>query len=423
MEKYFLIGLTILLVLGFSTVSSFATEITQENIDEGVKFCKEYPVSLFLGNEEITFDETQTPPVIITPEGEENGRTLIPARAIFEKAGGNVVWDEEQSKVEILYNNTRIELFIGNETAYVNGEACQLEVPAFIIDHDGDYFGSTMIPVRFAAESLDFNIDWNPETRTIVVTVPEVEEEPNRGDVSGREDPDDGSAEGIFPVYERGELPKATEGAAEKLIVLDFGHGGRDPGAMINEGKEDEICEKDINYAAGMALYGYLKDAGMNVYLLKDDDSYMNKYERARIANELNADFFVSVHNNSSVSSTPKGTEVLYYAKINEAGLGETAAYGISSSFVAKYVQAEMVSALGTIDRGVTNKPSLAVLNKTNMPAIVIEGAFLSNPEDLKKMLHEEYADRYAYAAAKGIINAFNEKFEKLSDEHSDEEI
>ena len=70
-----------------------------------------------------------------------------------------------------------------------------------------------------------------------------------------------------------------------------------------------------------------------------------------------------------------------------------------------------MLKALGTFDRGVKNSPKLAVLNKTNMPAIVIEGAFLSNAEDFEKIRTDEYAKRYAYATAKGIVEAMNKAY------------
>ena len=70
-----------------------------------------------------------------------------------------------------------------------------------------------------------------------------------------------------------------------------------------------------------------------------------------------------------------------------------------------------MIKALGTKDRGTKSSPELAVLNKTEMPAVLIEGAFLSNEEDFRMMKTEEFIDRYAFACAKGIILALSAAF------------
>lgn len=417
-----------------ASATVFAAEITQENIKDGLNFCKEYPVRLMYEGDEIFFSEKETPPVIITPTGEENGRTLIPARALFEKMGATVTWEQETEEVTISLDDTLIKLTIGKDVAYVNGETYVLEVPALIIDHDGDYFGSTMIPVRFTAESLNFNVTWVDEERIVVIARPidssndnsnsdnqnsdedNFSQEPNRGSDSkdihnevkqGPEDP----LNGLFPQYEKAALPMPTAEAVKKLIVIDAGHGGKDCGAIGHEGTARELYEKDLNLAIALKLRDYLKGAGMNIFMTRETDVYYTKYERPAMANEINADFFVSIHNNSSESSKIKGTEVLYYAKICNGGQGETATYGISSSFVASKIESEMVKALGTEKRGTFNRPSLAVLNKTDMPAIIVEGAYLSNEEDFGKMETDEYIDRYAYATAKAIIEAFNEKY------------
>jgi N-acetylmuramoyl-L-alanine amidase len=70
-----------------------------------------------------------------------------------------------------------------------------------------------------------------------------------------------------------------------------------------------------------------------------------------------------------------------------------------------------MLRALGTADRGTKNSPRLIVLNRTVMPAIVIEGAFMSNAEDLALIREDDFAKRYAYAVAKALIEIMNETF------------
>lgn len=427
MKKHLISGIIAAAVILFagSTAVFAAPVITENNINEGLAFCSEYPVTLTLENEQITFKESDVPPVIITPEGESAGRTLVPARALFEKAGAVVTWDEASQSVGVTYNSYTIRLTIGSQIAVVNGEDKELDVPAMIIDHDGDYYGSTMIPVRFVAENLNFGVAWDDVTRTVAVTRPP-DENGNRGDgerpgdttgtaISGNEGTT-GSAyvivEGIkFPEYDMSSLPEPTENAKSKLIAIDMGHGGKDPGAIAHKGQADQLYEKDINYAVGTAAGDLLKAAGINVYMIRESDIYVELKSRPYAANEINADFLVSFHNNSSENSNTKGSLVCYYTKTGENGQTENELYGIDSKTIAKAVQAEMVKALGTVDRGISSRPDLAVLNKSVMPAIIIEGAYLSNEDDLAMMRTDEYVKRYAFASAKAIIEAFNEAY------------
>ncbi len=128
----------------------------------------------------------------------------------------------------------------------------------------------------------------------------------------------------------------------------------------------------------------------------------MTLYSRPEAANAMNADLLVSIHNNSAETSTPNGAEVLYYDKVG------TEAYGITSKELAACIQKELILETGLKDRGIIDCPHLAVLNKSLMPAVIIEGGFLSNPNDLQVMLTEEFKEGYAVAAARGIINALN---------------
>lgn len=107
-----------------------------------------------LDGREISFD---VPPVI------EDGRTLVPLRAIFSALGADVKWDGYTQTVTAIKDNTNIKLIIGGK-AYINFQPVDLDVPAKIID------GRTMVPLRFVTESLDCNVDWNKDTQTILLT-------------------------------------------------------------------------------------------------------------------------------------------------------------------------------------------------------------------------------------------------------------
>ncbi len=197
-------------------------------------------------------------------------------------------------------------------------------------------------------------------------------------------------------------LPLLDWRAAGKLIVIDPGHGGNDVGAIGVMPDGTKIYEKDLNLPIALRLYELLQSAGANVTMLRMDDSTISLYERPEMANLMGADLYVAVHNNSSEKPTPNGTEVLYYNKEWEAG------YGYTSKDVAKEVYQQLIYHIGLAGRDYQSNPKLAVLNKTMMPAIIIEGAFISNASDLAVMVTDEYKENYAVGAATGIINVLN---------------
>ncbi|MCR5482519.1 MAG: N-acetylmuramoyl-L-alanine amidase [Clostridia bacterium] len=436
----------LMLILAVNSVTvSAAVGLTDSDIKEGLDFCRDYPVSLTLDGQKVQIDPSGVPAVIIKE------RTLIPARALFEKMGGVVTWDEQKQAVGITLNKTQVSLTINSQTAYVNGQAKTLDVPALIIDHDGDYYGSTMIPVRFVAESIGCTISWDDATRTVGVKAPAVEpsdeakddkdaddntaDNENSGDetvphVITRPEPDPSidltddndntgtsvgsgtlSGNGVFTAMELSPLPMLTENAKKQMIVIDAGHGGKDCGSIGNKGTSNECFEKTPNLDAALKLNAWLKASGATTYMTRSGDVYYTLLERAQKANTRAATLFVSCHNNSNTSSSPNGTEVHYYSKVNEYGDTEKDIYGIESKAVAKLAEKYLVDALQTNERGIKESPKLAVLNKTQMPAIIVEGAFMSNPSDLSKIQSSEYAERYAYAVAKAIIESFNKAF------------
>ena len=197
-------------------------------------------------------------------------------------------------------------------------------------------------------------------------------------------------------------LPELNVLASDKLVVIDAGHGGKDPGSSgVYNGTT--INEKDLNLSVAKRLYELLNEANVKVKLLRDTDVYMGLQTRPQTANTLGADLFVSIHNNFCESSTVNGIEVHYDNKV-----GECDTYGITSKELAAYLQQEMLSDIGFSDRGVKSSPELAVLNGTVMPAVIIEGGFLSNPDNLAYMVTADFIEEYAQAAAKGIIEALN---------------
>ena len=410
MKKLFLIILSTFLMVNLSFVVSFgetvqnneliesvqvsqvgqAANITKSDVSRGLLYCREYPVTVKIEGVAVLTKEKDVPPLIIA------ARTLIPARAFFEALGATVEWDAENRIVTVENDGSTVELVIDSPVAKVEGKAKILEVPAMIIDHDEDGNGSTMVPLRFVSEGLGAEVSWIEATRTanIVPASTETEEE---------------EASTFETNY--GPLNILNSNAKEKMIVIDIGHGGRDTGSIGNQEMPDELYEKDVNLEIGLKVKELLDQAGARYKFTRESDVSMPLYDRPALANDIGADILVSIHNNSFDTEKPEGTEVYYYSKVDEQGLDEGALYGIYSKDIAVLVQKEMVDILGTVDRGAKESEHLAILRRSSMPAIIIEGAFMSNPGNLEKIRTAEFKEKYAYALVKGLITTMNSAF------------
>jgi len=410
MKKLFSMILSIFLIINLSLAVSFgetaepvnsdvniqvnqttqAGIITAEDISRGLLFCRDYPVTAQINGVTIPTEDKDVPPLIVA------SRTLIPVRAFFESMGAKVNWDSENRVVSVEDEGTKVDLVIDSPVAIVNGNEKSLEVPAMIIDNDGDGNGSTMVPLRFVSEVLGAEVSWVEATRTANII---------------QADKTTGDGTTSTPDTKNENLSLMNQNAKQKLIVIDIGHGGNDSGSIAHQDMPDELYEKDVNLEIGLKVKDLLNQAGAKYIFTRESDVSMPLYDRPALANDSGADIFISIHNNSSEKSSPDGTEIYYYSKVNEQGQDEVALYGIYSKDIAQSIQKKMVETLGTSDRGIKESQYLAVLNKTSMPAIIIEGAFMSNPGDLEKIRTTEYKEKYAYALVNGLIEAMNNAY------------
>lgn len=178
-----------------------------------------------------------------------------------------------------------------------------------------------------------------------------------------------------------------------QIVVVDIGHGGSDNGAVGNG-----LTEKAINYNQGMALYELLEnDPNIKVYMTRETDTYPTLKFRAALANDIGADLFVSIHNNSAASHVT-GAETLYYPHAEDT----------RGKKIAQLVQDSLVEC-GLVNRGIKERPDLYVLNSTTMPAILIETGFISNAEEAKLINSPEFIKKWS----KGVYNALVTGFEK----------
>lgn len=169
-------------------------------------------------------------------------------------------------------------------------------------------------------------------------------------------------------------------------IMLDAGHGGRDPGAVYN-GRQ----EKDDTLALTLAVGEILQSRGLDVLYTRTTDVYESPYQKAMEANEAGADFFISLHRNSSPeSNTYSGVESLVYDK---SGIKLQMAENIN----------EQLEAVGFVNLGVKERPGLVVLRRTRMPAVLVEVGFINSDTD--NQLFDDNFDDIALAIAEGILD------------------
>lgn len=182
----------------------------------------------------------------------------------------------------------------------------------------------------------------------------------------------------------------------KNLIVLDPGHGGSDTGA-----RGTEINEKDVNLDIALKAGAILEKNGLKVEYTRTTDKTVGLEERALIANDFNAELFVSIHNNADVAKVGHGTETYFYAPLSTPELYMQID---ERKLLAQKLQQQLISKLKRADRGVKEK-NLSVLRNATMPSALVEIMFISSTEEQALLKQEKYKDLAAEAIAQGILN------------------
>lgn len=178
---------------------------------------------------------------------------------------------------------------------------------------------------------------------------------------------------------------------AQYKIAVDAGHGGSDYGATYN-GR----AEKDDNLKLALAVGDILEKNGIDVVYTRTTDEYETPFKKATDANDAKADYFVSIHRNSS--PTPNqytGVETLVY---NNSGI---------KSQMAANINSELEKA-GFKNLGITERPNLVVLKRTKMPAVLVEASFINNDKDNETF--DKNFNQIANGIADGILKTLGIK-------------
>ena len=210
-------------------------------------------------------------------------------------------------------------------------------------------------------------------------------------------------------------------GLSVKTIVIDPGHGGKDPGAVSQTRQEKQIA---LNLSK--TLRDILVKKGYNVRLTRETDVFIPLRKRTQFATNQKADLFISIHANASISNKAVGIETYYLALASDESARITAmrenagaeynmkeldalvgrilkeSKSTESRRLAEMIQAQLASGKQVKNRGVKHAP-FVVLIGTKVPAVLVEVGFISNPTEGKKLTTKAYQRQLANAIAKGI--------------------
>ncbi len=201
---------------------------------------------------------------------------------------------------------------------------------------------------------------------------------------------------------DRREVAALAPVLVDKLVVVDAGHGGPDPGVV-----RDGVREKDITLAVALRLAEYLEQGGARVLLTRDKDCDLADPEpgtksrkrqdlerRVAIANDNKADVFVSIHVNSFDDANEHGAQTF-------SQIGCTEGYQLAHA-----IQDELKTLLRNTDR-VAKRGDYFTGRTTKMPAVVVEIGFITNPRECKLLQEPEYQSKVAFAIYAGLVRYF----------------
>ncbi len=311
------------------------------------------------------------------------GSRYIKAESLCEVYGLDSYWDPISKKLTLTKDDKKLALLLNSRTVLL-GET------VYTMDKEARFYqGSVLIPQSFLASRLAAFFGQRPFRKEAAVAK-----------ISG-------------PI---------------KAVIIDPGHGGKDPGAIGRKG----LREKDVVLDIAKRLKRKLNAAGIKVILTRSSDSFISLARRSVIANTNanQADFFISIHANASRSRWVSGVEVFYLSEAIDDDARAVAAaqkyqLNIKESFsgrhtaailwdltyrenrrssieLAEYICRYLSKNLSQRNRG-TKPARFYVLKGTNIPAVLIEVGFISNLRDEAKLNNPAYRDKVARYIFSGI--------------------
>ena len=186
----------------------------------------------------------------------------------------------------------------------------------------------------------------------------------------------------------------------KKVIVMDAGHGGHDPGAQ-----HQGYNESDLNLKIVLNCRELFKDTDIKVYYTRIDDTFLSLYDRAAFAELVGADMFIAVHHNSSWYDTVSGTSVYWGDKDTSTSLN-----GLTSEKLAWRMLENLTAALDTkvFGEGAINK-NFVVVRDSKAPAVLLEIGFMSNSDELSRLVKDKFSKKVARTIVDTVLEIYEE--------------
>lgn len=186
-----------------------------------------------------------------------------------------------------------------------------------------------------------------------------------------------------------------TSGSAVKnrIIILDPGHGGKDPGAVNGSSTEKAIVLKVTNLVRAK-----LEAAGAKVFMTRTGDTYPTLPERVAFTKDKYGEMFISIHVNSATSTSAKGAETFYSVTSGDQYQEDAQ--------LAKAINSEIVENANMRDRGV-KQADYYVIRNMMIPSVLVELGFISNSEDRAKLISDKYVEIYAQSIYNGVVDYY----------------
>ena len=207
----------------------------------------------------------------------------------------------------------------------------------------------------------------------------------------------------------RAEAPPPPSPAPFGLVVIDPGHGGKDSGTT-----KTGMVEKELTLDVARRVERLLQDRGLATLLTRADDTFVSLPGRVQAANEQAECVFVSIHFDEATRSAAAGVETYYAAR--KSSLPERVASwlpflqraslepaDVESQSLASFIQEALVARTQAVNRG-TRPEQFFVITNVRHPAVLIEGGFLTNKDDVNKLTNGDYREQIAAAISDGVL-------------------
>ncbi len=341
-----------------------------------------YPVFFFVVSALCAGCATLSSPGTI-PAYSIKGTVYYPLISLCESRGVELKYDTLINTVYLNKDSKRITLRAGDEIILVNDSAMHLDAP---VDF---HYGTVVVPRQFKEQVFDI----------------------------------------LFPLSVSAQRKTVKEKIKLKKIIIDPGHGGKDPGAIGKRG----LREKDVNLDIAMRLNDLLRAEGVRTVLTRSSDRFIPLPTRVSITNKSDADLFVSLHANANRSRSLNGFEVYYVSpSVSDLKRAHDAARNVplhlKNSVFARRSQdlesivwdmiyasnrAESIDLAYSLCRGIGSAVDVSilgvkgaryqVLRGANIPAVLVEVGFVSNPGEERLLRSGAYRQRLAEGILEGL--------------------